>query len=131
MGDQKGVLLYTGDALTAGANGATKALKIAAGAPRHANCHVYIEADAAVTAATTVTIQGRVNSSSAWVTAKKQDDSTSSLTSQASGVLVDSSFPIQLFPEMRAVIAGTFAATVGTDVRVWVQADQSATRANS
>ena len=127
---QKGVLLYTADAVAAGANGAAKALKIADAAPRHANCHIYIEADPAVTSAVVVVIQGRL-SPSAWVVARKQDDSTSSSTAQASGAVVDTSFPVQLFPEMRAVVSGTYAATVGNDIRVWVQADQDATRANS
>lgn len=128
---QKGVLIYTADGVAAGANGAAKALRIAKGAPRHANAHVYIQADGANTSAVVVTIQGRVNASSAWVGAKKQDDSTAAVSTQAAGALVDVSYPIQLFPEMRVVISGTYAATVGNNIRVWVQADQDATRVNS
>jgi len=128
---QAGLLLYTADAVLVGVNGATKAIRIKPGVPRHANLHVSIEADAAVTSAVVVTVQGRVSPSSAWVTVKRQDDSTDSVQSQSSGAVVDAATVIQLFPEMRAVISGTYAATVGNDIRVWLQTDMTATRANS
>ena len=128
---QAGLLLYTADAVLVGVNGATKAIRINPGAPRHANLHVSIEADPATTSAVVVTVQGRLNAASAWVTVKRHDDSTGSVQSQASGAVVDASTVIQLFPEMRAVISGTYAATVGNDIRVWLQTGMNATRANS
>ena len=123
----KGNLLYTADAVLAGANGASKTLKIEAAGPRHALCHIYVEADVLTTSAVVVTLQGRLSSSSAWVVAKKQDDSTSSATTQVAGALVDTVFPVQLFPEMRAVISGTYAATAGNDIRVTVLCPTGAT----
>ena len=131
MSDLKGVLLYTGDAIAAGTNGASKAIKIASTAPRHAHVQINIEADPAVTSAVKVTIQGRANANAAWVALDKQDDSTEASVTQASGAVVDVIFPTQLMPEMRAVISGTYAATFGNDIRVWLVADQDATRTNS
>ena len=131
MSDIKGNLIYTADAVLAGANGAAKALKIPADGPRHQLCHIYVEADALTTSAVVVTLQGRLNASSAWVGAKKQDDSTAAAVTQVAGALVDTVFPVQLFPEMRAVISGTYAATAGNDIRVWVGSASEPTRTNS
>lgn len=131
MSDLKGILLYTADAVAAGANGATKAVKIPATGPRHQLVQIDIEADPAVTSAVKVTIQGRANSSAQWMALDKQDDSTESSVTQASGAAVNVAFPVQLMPEMRAVISGTYAATFGNDIRVWLLADQGATRTNS
>lgn len=131
MSDLKGVLLYTADAVLAGANGDTKTIIIPSTGPRHQLVQVYIEADGAVTSAVKVTIQGRLNPSATWHALDKQDDSTEASVTQASGALVNVSFPTQLMPEMRVVISGTYAATVGNDIRVWLLADQSSTRANS
>ena len=128
---QAGLLLYTADAVLVGVNGATKAIRIKPNAPRHANLHVSIEADAAVTSGVVVTVQGRVSPSAAWVTVKRFDDATGSVQTQADGAVVDASTVVQLFPEMRAVISGTFAATAGNDIRVWLQTDMNATRTNS
>jgi len=128
---QTGLLLYTADAVLVGVNGATRAIRIHPRAPRHANVHVSIEADPATTSGVVVTIQGRLSPSAAWVTVKRHDDSTNSVQTQTSGAVVDASTVIQLFPEMRAVISGTYAATVGNDIRVWLQIDMAATRANS
>lgn len=131
MSDLKGVLLYTGDAIAAGANGATKSVKIPNVGPRHQLVQIDIEADAAVTSAVKVTIQGRLNSSATWMALDKQDDSTEASVTQASGAAVNVAFPVQLMPEMRAVISGTYAATTGNDIRVWLLADQGASRADS
>jgi hypothetical protein len=100
-------LLFTGDALAAGANGTGKTFEVDPLQPL-AYVQVYIEADALTTSTVTVSLQGRLNSDAAWVT--------------------------QLMPQMRVVHAaggGGYAATTGNDVRVWILASGTASRSDS
>lgn len=131
MSNLKGISLYSADAQAATANGNSKEVKIPANAPRHGHVQIYIEADAAVTSAVKVEIQGRLSADASWVTLDKQDDSTEASVTQASGALVEVVFPVQLMPFMRAKHSGTYAATEGNDIDVWLLADQDAVRSDS
>ncbi len=121
-------LLFTGDALAAGANGAGKSFSATKDL---AYVQISIEADAATTSAVKVTLQGRLDSNAAWVTLDKADHATESSAQQATGAAVSVIFPVQLMPQMRVVHSGTYAATTGNDVRVWLLASGDATRSDS
>ena len=129
MSDLKGISLFSTDGPTGATDGPTKNIKIPATGPRHAHVQIYIEAGAS--GAVKVEIQGRASSDASWVTLDKQDDSTEASVTQSGGALTEVIFPVQLMPQMRAKTSGTFTATVGNDVDVWLLADQDAVRANS
>lgn len=128
-----GTLLFTGDALAAGANGGGKDMVVEPGQTL-AYVQIYIEADALTTSTVTVSLQGRLNDSAAWVTLDKSDHSTAASVAQVAGALTEVIFPVQLMPQMRAVHAaggGGYAATEGNNVRVWILAPGEATRTDS
>lgn len=131
MTDLKGTVLYTADAVLAGANGATKTINIDPAMGQLGLVQAYIEADALTTSAVVLTLQGRLNANADWVGVKKQDHSTAATFTQASGAVVKSTAMVELFPEMRVVVSGTYAATEGNDIRVWILAPQSATRTDA
>jgi type 1 fimbria pilin len=129
MSDLQGTVLFSTDGPTGATTGPTKFIKVPDNGPRHAQVQISIEAGAS--GAVKVTIEGRANSSAPWVALDKQDDSTEASVTQSGGAQTDVVFPVQLMPQMRAVTSGTFTATVGNDVDVWINADQNASRTNS
>lgn len=131
MTDLKGSLLLATVGPVGATTGGTKNIKVPHDAPRFGLVQVYIEADAAVTSAVKVTIQGRLSDDDTWIALDKQDDSTEASVTQVAGALVDVIFPCQLTPQMRAVTSGTFAATVGNDIEVRILANTQPTRTDS
>jgi hypothetical protein len=128
----KGILLYTADAVLAGANGAAKAIDVPAEGGQLSLVQCYIEADALTTSQVVLTLQGRLNASAAWVGIKKSDHSTAAtFTQAASGALTELTMFVETMPEMRVVVSGTYAATAGNDLRVWILARGAATRSDS
>lgn len=130
MVDLKGSLIYTADAALTTATGSSNTVRVAPGAPT-VMVQINIEADALTTSATKVEIQGRTHADAAWVILKKADNSTEASVTASSGALVDVAFPVQAMPLMRVKHSGTYAATAGNDIRVWLLGQPAAARADS
>ncbi len=130
MPSLKGQNIYSADAQLATATGSTKTVDVQAG-QTIGFIQIYIEADALTTSATKVEIQGRLHSDASWVTLDKADNSTEASVTASSGALVEVIFPVQLMPQMRAKHSGTYAATAGNDIDVWLLAKDNAVRTDS
>lgn len=124
----KALTLYSADAQTATATGSSVKCNVE---PGQDLAYVQIKIEAGTGGAVKVEIQGRASEDAGWVILDKADHSTEASVTQSAGAATEVIFPVQLMPYMRAKHSGSYTATDGNDIDVWLLASGQATRADS